>query len=59
MFSALVPFLAAGALMAPPAGAGALGTPPDFIADTPLVRLTLAQVKARLAAGTEENPPDL
>ena len=30
---------------------------PRFEADTPAVRLTLDQVKARLAAGTEEKPP--
>src|SRR5687767_12631275 len=32
---------------------------PCFAADSPAVRLSLAQVKARLAAGTEETPPDL
>ena len=37
---------------------GALA-PPSFPADSPAVRLTLAQVKARLAAGTEQTPPDL
>src|SRR4029453_7943816 len=37
---------------------GALA-PPPFPADSPAIRLTLAQVKGRLAAGTEEAPPDL
>ena len=56
----LAPLLTVAALTATVAEGASVGVyPTRFAADTPGVRLTLEQVKARLAAGTEEKAPDL
>ncbi|HEV8176858.1 MAG TPA: hypothetical protein VGP44_04145, partial [Gemmatimonadales bacterium] len=59
-FYPLAPLLTLLSLMTTGAeGVSVAVVPMRFVTDTPTVRLTLAQVKARLAAGTEEKAPDL